>query len=209
MTLQLGVLVSGVGTNLQAILDAVESGRLDARVRVVISNRPDSLALTRASAADVPTVVIDHRHHASREEFDDALVEELRAHEAETVVLAGFMRLLTKQLLSAFRDQVINIHPALLPAFPGTRAQEQALHYGVKVTGCTVHFVDEGVDTGPIIAQRAVVVRESEDVESLSTRMLEQEHELLVEALALIASGRVEIEPLSEGRRRRVVVRPA
>ena len=209
MTLQLGVLVSGVGTNLQAILDAVESGRLDAQVRVVISNRPDALALTRASAAGVPTVVVNHRQHGSREEFDGALVEELRAHGAQTVVLAGFMRLLTNRLLSAFRDQVINIHPALLPAFPGTRAQEQALHYGVKVTGCTVHFVDEGVDTGPIIAQRAVVIREGEDVDALSARMLEQEHELLVEALGLVASGRVEIEPHAEGRRRRVVVRPA
>ncbi len=209
MTLQLGVLVSGVGTNLQAILDAVESGRLDARVRVVISNRPDALALTRASAAGVPTVVVDHRQHGSREEFDGALVEELRAHEAQTIVLAGFMRLLTKRILSAFRDQVINIHPALLPAFPGTRAQEQALHYGVKVTGCTVHFVDEGVDTGPIIAQRAIVIQEGEDVDALSARMLEQEHELLVETLGLVASGKVEIEPHAEGRRRRVVVRPA
>lgn len=208
MTLALGVLVSGLGTNLQAILDAVEAGRLDARVCVVISNRPDVPALGRAVRAGVPSVVVDHRKYETREAFDDALVEVLRAHAVQTVVLAGFMRLLTSHLLSAYRDHVINIHPALLPAFPGTRAQEQALRYGVKVTGCTVHFVDEGVDTGPILAQRAVSVRDDDSVAALSARITVEEHALLVHALSLLAADRVTIESAPEGVRRRVVVRP-
>ncbi len=208
MTLALGVLVSGLGTNLQAILDAVEDGRLDARVCVVISNRPDVPALDRAVRAGVPGIVVDHRKYETREAFDDALVQVLRAHAVQTVVLAGFMRLLTARMLSAYRDRVINIHPALLPAFPGTRAQEQALRYGVKVTGCTVHFVDEGVDTGPILAQRAVSVRDDDSVAALSARITVEEHALLVHALSLLAADRVTIESAPEGVRRRVVVRP-
>lgn len=208
MTLALGVLVSGLGTNLQAILDAVEEGRLDARVCVVISNRPDVPALDRAVRAGVPGIVVDHRKYETREAFDDALVQVLRAHAVQTVVLAGFMRLLTVRMLSAYRDRVINIHPALLPAFPGTRAQEQALRYGVKVTGCTVHFVDEGVDTGPILAQRAVSVRDDDSVAALSARITVEEHALLVHALSLLAADRVTIESAPEGVRRRVVVRP-
>jgi phosphoribosylglycinamide formyltransferase-1 len=209
VTLALGVLVSGVGTNLQAILDAIEDGRLGARVCVVISNRPDVPALERAVQAGVPHVVIDHRNYESREAFDEALVAQLRSHQVQTVVLAGFMRLLTPRLLAAFRDRVVNIHPALLPAFPGTRAQEQALHYGVKVTGCTVHFVDEGVDTGPILAQRAVAIRDDDSVDTLRARIAVEEHALLVDALSLIAAERVTIEAGDIGQRRRVVVRPA
>jgi phosphoribosylglycinamide formyltransferase-1 len=210
LTLKLGILVSGAGTNLQAILDAVESGRLDAKVQVVVSNRPGVAALARASKAGVPALSLDHRAYANREAFDDAVVEQFRKHDVRFVVLAGFMRLLTGRLLSAFPDRVINIHPALLPAFPGTRAEEQALHYGVKVTGCTVHFVDAGVDTGPILGQRAVAVQDDDDVASLHARISEQEHELLVDSLVLIAADRVCIEPAAEGRRRRrVVVRAA
>lgn len=192
-TLSLGVLVSGSGTNLQAILDAVAEGRLDACVRVVISNKSDAGALERARQANVPVQVISHKDHAGRAEFDQALVARLQAAGVEWVVCAGFMRILTPVLLRAFKDRVINIHPALLPAFPGVYAQAQALAYGVKVTGCTVHFVDEGVDSGPIIAQKTVVVLDGDSVETLSQRLLVEEHALYVEVLSWIAEGRVEL----------------
>lgn len=209
MSLALGVLVSGSGTNLQAILDATSRGELDASVRVVVSNRADAFALERAKSAGVPTRVIPHADFTSREEFDAALVAALRDAGAEVVVLAGFMRVLTPVLLRAFEGRVVNIHPALLPAFPGTRAQEQALRYGVKVTGCTVHFVDEGVDTGPIIAQRTVPVHDDDDVATLSARILEQEHGALVQALQWLAQGKVQLVPASGQRRARVITRPA
>jgi phosphoribosylglycinamide formyltransferase 1 len=206
-TLDLGVLVSGSGTNLQAILDAVREGRLDARVRIVISNRPGVQALERAERAGAPTRVLEHRGFPSREAFDEALVGLLREAEAEWVVLAGFMRLLTPVLLNAFSGRVVNIHPSLLPAFPGTRAQEQALHYGVKVSGCTVHFVDAGVDTGPIIGQRAVPVLDGDDVEALTRRILVEEHTLLVDVLRWLSEDRVRVIPAEEeGRRPRVVL---
>ncbi|MCK6534325.1 MAG: phosphoribosylglycinamide formyltransferase [Polyangiaceae bacterium] len=186
--LDLGVLVSGSGTNLQAILDAVAERRLDARVHVVVSNKPGVPALDRAERAGVPAVVVPHRDFSSREEFDRKLVEVLRAAGVKLVVLAGFMRVLTPVFLQAFAGRVINIHPSLLPAFPGVGAQGQALAHGVKVTGCTVHYVDAGVDTGPIIAQRAVPVLDGDTVESLTARLLEQEHALMVEALNRIAT---------------------
>jgi phosphoribosylglycinamide formyltransferase 1 len=191
-TLDLGVLVSGNGTNLQAILDAAAQGSLDARVRVVVSNKPGVRALERAERAGVPARVIVHRDFPSREAFDQALVRELRERGVGWVVLAGFMRVLTPVFLDAFPGRTVNIHPALLPAFPGVNAQKQALEYGVKLTGCTVHFVDGGVDTGPIIAQRAVPVLDGDDEASLSERIHREEHALLVEALRWIAAGRVE-----------------
>lgn len=187
--LELGVLVSGSGTNLQAILDAIRGGRLDARVRVVISNVASAPALERARVAEVPALALSHKDFASREEFDQKLVESLRAAGVELVVLAGFMRMLTPVFLRAFPGRIVNIHPSLLPAFPGVRAQAQALAHGVKVSGCTVHHVDEGVDTGRIIAQRAVPVLPDDDVESLTARILEQEHDVLVEVLARFAQG--------------------
>jgi phosphoribosylglycinamide formyltransferase-1 len=195
MTLQLAVLVSGSGTNLQAVLDAVESGRLDARVRLVVSNRPGVLALERAERSGVPTRCLPHQQFPSRESFDEALVGVLKEAGAEWIVLAGFMRMLTPIFLRAFDGRIVNIHPSLLPAFPGTRSQEQALHYGVKVTGCTVHFVDEGVDTGPIIGQRAVPVLDDDSVESLTRRILAEEHILLVDVLTAISQDRVRIVP--------------
>jgi len=202
----LGVLVSGSGTNLQAILDAIAGGRLDARVVVVISNKASAGALERATRAGVPTLTLDHKAFDGREAFDAALVDALRQHRAEWVVLAGFMRILTRVLLDAFPMRVVNIHPALLPSFPGVDAQRQAVEYGVRVTGCTVHFVDTGTDTGPIIAQRALDVLPGEDVESLKKRLLAVEHQLLPEALQWIAEGRVSI---AQGNARaRVVVRP-
>jgi phosphoribosylglycinamide formyltransferase-1 len=186
--LELGVLVSGSGTNLQAILDAVAGGELDARVRIVVSNKPGVLALERAERAGVPSLVIRHQDFGTREDFDHELVSALQGAGARLVVLAGFMRVLTPGFLRAFPGRVVNIHPSLLPSFPGVRAQAQALAHGVKVTGCTVHFVDEGVDTGPIIAQRAVPVLDADTATTLTTRILEQEHSLLVEALRRLAA---------------------
>jgi phosphoribosylglycinamide formyltransferase-1 len=190
----LGVLVSGNGTNLQAILDAIGGGALDARVAVVISNVPQVQALARARAAGVETAVLDHKSFVDRRAFDAAVVEVLRARGVEIVVLAGFMRLLTEVLLDAFPMRIVNVHPALLPAFPGIRAQRQALEYGVRISGCTVHFVDRGTDTGPIIAQGVVPLLDGDDEETLTSRILAKEHELLPRVLQWIAEGRVSIE---------------
>jgi phosphoribosylglycinamide formyltransferase-1 len=205
VTLDLGVLVSGSGSNLGAILAAIEAGRLDARVRVVVSNKVDVRALDRARAAGVSALALPHREYPSREAYDAALVDALRAHGASWIVLAGFMRIVTPTLLDAFPDRVINIHPALLPAFPGVDAQRQALEYGARVTGCTVHFVDAGVDTGPILGQRAIEVREDDDRDRLAARLLVEEHRLLVDALGWIARGRVQLVATPSGRRRVVV----
>jgi phosphoribosylglycinamide formyltransferase 1 len=189
--LNLGVLVSGVGSNLQAILDAIGAGTLNARVKLVISNRPGVQALERARIAGVPALTIPHKDFASREAFDRALVSALREADVNWIVLAGFMRVLSPEFLSAYQGRIINIHPSLLPAFPGVDATKQALDYGVKLTGCTVHFVDQGVDSGKIIAQRAVAVRADDDSSSLGARIHEAEHELFVDVLREIAAGRV------------------
>ncbi len=198
----LGVLVSGTGSNLQAILDAVADKRLDARVAVVVSNVPGAGGLARAEAAGVETVVVDHTKYADRRAFDAALVEVLRARGVEVVVLAGFMRLVTDVLLGAFPMRVVNVHPSLLPAFPGVHSQKQAFDYGVRVTGCTVHLVDGGTDTGPILAQAAVPVEEDDDAESLRLRILAREHELLPRVLQWMAEGRVSVEAVAGGRAR-------
>jgi phosphoribosylglycinamide formyltransferase-1 len=205
--LVLGVLVSGSGTNLQALLDAVNAGRLSAKIGVVVSNVATAKGLDRARAAGVPAVVVDHKAHPDRAAFDAAVVEVLRAHGVECVVLAGFMRLVTPVLLDAFPHRVVNIHPALLPAFPGVHGQAQALAYGVRISGCTVHLVDAGMDTGPILAQAAVPVLDDDDEASLGARILEKEHELLPAVLQWIAEGRVEVVEGAEGERPRVRVR--
>ena len=199
--LALGVLVSGSGTNLQSILDACASGRIQAEVKVVISNRPRAKGLARARQAGVPAVVVSHRKHATREAFEQVLIQQLRQHGVQWIALAGFMRILTPLFLDTFKDRVINIHPALLPAFPGVHAQRQALEYGVKVAGCTVHFVDAGTDTGPIIGQAVVPVRDDDDEASLGARILAQEHRLYPQVLHLIARGRV----TRQGRQVRIV----
>jgi phosphoribosylglycinamide formyltransferase-1 len=191
VTIALGVLVSGNGTNLQAILDAIAAGRIDARVAIVISNKAGVPALGRAARAGVPQAVISHRDQPSREAFDGELVRALREAGAEWVVLAGFMRVLTPVFLDAYAGRIVNVHPALLPAFPGVNAQRQALDHGVRISGCTVHFVDAGVDTGPIIAQRAVPVLPGDDEATLSERIHAVEHELLVEVLSDIAGGKI------------------
>jgi phosphoribosylglycinamide formyltransferase 1 len=201
---KLGVLVSGSGTNLQAVLDATRSGELDAEVSIVISNLPNVRALERAEAGGVPVRIISHRDFADRSAFDGELVAALRGAGVTHVVLAGFMRVLTAVLLDAFPWRVINIHPALLPAFPGIHAQRQALAYGVKVAGCTVHFVDAGTDTGPIIAQAVVPVVEGDTEETLSARILHKEHRPLVAALAAIADGDVTVVPGDNATRPRV-----
>jgi phosphoribosylglycinamide formyltransferase-1 len=189
-----GVLVSGSGSNLQAILDAERRGELGgARVVVVISNVAGVRALERAEAAGVPTRVLPHKSFASREAFDDAMVAALQESAVELVALAGFMRIITPRLLRAFPQRIVNIHPALLPAFPGVHAHRQALDYGVKVTGCTVHFVDEGTDTGPIIFQAAVPVLDGDDEAALAARVLVEEHRLYPAAIRALAEGRVEV----------------
>ena len=191
--LPIGVLISGSGTNLQAIIDAIERRELTAAIRVVISNRPDAYGLVRAQKHGLATVVIDHKQFSSREAFERELVEVLHAHGVELVVLAGFMRVLTSSFIRTFPQHIVNIHPALLPAFPGTHGQRQALQYGVKIAGATVHFVDEQTDHGPIIAQAAVPVYPDDTEESLSTRILAQEHKILPHAIQLFAEGRLEI----------------
>ena len=198
----MGVLASGRGSNFQAILDAIATGRLEAKVPVVISDREDSQALERARTAGLETRFINPKAFPTREAHDAKVAEELRRASAEVVVLAGYMRIITRGLLDAFPDRIINVHPSLLPAFPGMRAQRQALEYGVKLTGCTVHFVTEHVDDGAIILQAAVPVHDDDTEASLADRILAQEHRLLPDALQLYAEGRVTIVG------RRVVIAP-
>jgi phosphoribosylglycinamide formyltransferase-1 len=198
----LGVLVSGSGTNFQAILDAIAAGTLKAKIGVVVSNVASAKALERAKAARVPAIVVDHKAFPTRAAFDAAVVEVLQAHRVDCVVLAGFMRIVTGTVLDAFPHRVVNVHPALLPAFPGVHAQRQALEYGVAISGCTVHFVDAGTDTGPIIAQAPVPVFDGDTEETLAARILQKEHELLPMVLQWIVDDRVVIEQPKSGRPR-------
>jgi phosphoribosylglycinamide formyltransferase 1 len=192
--MNIAVLVSGSGTNLQAILDAQLRGELGgAKVVLVLSNVPGVKALERAESAGVPWLVMPHKDFTSREDFEDAIVSALRERHVELVALAGFMRIVTARLLRAFPQRIVNIHPALLPAFPGIHAHRQALDYGVKVTGCTVHFVDEGTDTGPIIMQAAVPILDGDDEAALQARILVEEHRLYPAVLRALAEGRVEV----------------
>lgn len=185
----LGVLVSGRGSNLQALLDAVESGALAARVAVVVSDKPGALALARAHAAGVATAVLERRGFPSREVFDAALVAVLRQHGVGLVCLAGFMRLLGPGFISAFPGAILNIHPSLLPSFPGLEAQRQALEHGVRISGATVHVVTAELDAGPIIAQAAVPVLDNDSVETLAARILVEEHRLYPEAVGTWLAG--------------------
>ena len=201
--LKIGVLASGSGTNLQSIIDNIEAGNLPARIACVVSNNATAFALERARKHGIPALHIDHRIFTGREAYDAALVETLHEYGVRLVVLAGFMRIITPVLLDAFPYSVMNIHPALLPAFPGLHAQRQALDYGVKVTGCSVHFVDAGTDTGPIIIQAAVPVLEGDSETSLSARILVEEHRIYSEAIRLYAEGRLKVEG------RKVLISPA
>lgn len=190
----LGVLVSGRGSNLQAILDAILAERLKAKIGVVISDNPGALALKRVAGFDITTTVIERKKFADKRLFEQAIAAELQLHHVELVVLAGFMRILSSEFIGQFPGRIMNIHPALLPAFPGLDAQAQAIRYGVKVSGCTVHFVDEGVDTGPIILQEAVPVLDGDDEHALAERILHVEHRLYPRAVGLFCDGRLKIE---------------
>jgi phosphoribosylglycinamide formyltransferase-1 len=192
--LAIGVLLSGSGTNLQALIDAIAAGRLNARIAIVVSNVPDALGLERARRHGLTAIALPHRDAPSRKAYDERLVDVLRAHRVELVVLAGFMRLVTPVLLAAFPNRVLNIHPALLPAFPGLHAERQALAHGARITGVTVHFVDEETDHGPILAQAAIPILPGDTEEQLHARVQRQEHRLYPYAIQLIAEGRVRID---------------
>jgi phosphoribosylglycinamide formyltransferase-1 len=187
---RIGVLISGRGSNLQAIIDAIGEGRLDAEIAVVISNRAEAAGIARAEAAGIETLVLPHRAYTDRSSYDAALVEALRARGVALVCLAGFMRLLGPTFVEAFPNAILNIHPSLLPSFPGMDAQAQALAHGVKVSGATVHLVTAELDAGPIVAQAAVPVLEDDTVETLSARILGAEHRLYPEAIRLLLDGR-------------------
>ena len=190
----IGVLLSGGGTNLQAIIDAIEQDRLDAEIRTVVSNRANAYGLTRAGNHNIPATVIDHRGHASREAYDQVLVEHLQRQGVELVVLAGFMRLLSPFFVQSFPDRIMNIHPALSPSFAGLHGQRQAVEYGVRFAGCTVHFVTEGCDEGPVIIQAVVPVLPDDTEETLAQRILVQEHRIYPRAIQLYSEGRLAIE---------------
>jgi phosphoribosylglycinamide formyltransferase-1 len=190
----IGVLISGRGSNLQALIDAIAESRLDAKIGLVISNRSDAAGHDRARVAGIETVVVDHRRFSSRDEFDRSLVELLQARKVRLVCLAGFMRLVGPPLLDAYPNAVLNVHPSLLPAFPGVEAQRKALEHGVKVSGATVHLVDRDLDAGPIVLQAAVPVRDDDTVETLSARILISEHRIYPEAVKIVLDGGWKLE---------------
>lgn len=197
---RLAVLVSGNGTNLQAVIDRIEAHEINGRIVCVVSNKRDAYALKRAERHGIPTIIHESGAYADRREYDTALADILRDHGVELVVLAGFMRILTDVMVNAFPHAIMNIHPALLPAFPGLHAQKQALDHGVRFTGCTVHFVDSGTDTGPIIIQAVVPVREDDTEETLSARIQQEEHRIYPEAVRLFCAGKIRVD----GRRVRI-----
>lgn len=189
-----GILISGRGSNMACLLDAMESGRIPARCALVLSNRPDAQGLDIARRRGIRTAVVDHKASSSREEHDARVVAALRKAEVDVVCLAGYMRLLSPVFVRAFKDRILNIHPALLPTFPGLHVQQQALDAGVRFSGCTVHLVDEEVDHGPIVLQAVVPILPADDEESLSRRILSYEHRLYPLALELVCEGRVTVE---------------
>lgn len=191
---KIGILVSGHGTNLQAIIDAIENGELNARIAVVLSNKKEAPALARAQKKNIETAYLDPKSFAGKKEFDLALARELKNRQIDLVCLAGYMRILGPEFIREFEGKIINIHPSLLPAFPGLDVQQKAIDYGVKFSGCTVHFVNEEVDGGPIILQAVVPVHESDDAETLAQRILIQEHLVYPQAIQMIAENRLHIE---------------
>ena len=195
---RLGLLLSGRGSNLQAIIDAIEEGTLSAEIAVVVSNKQDAAGLERARKHGVPHVWLDPKPFAgrpdSREAYDRALLDMLRKYEVDLVLLAGYMKIVTPILLTAYQNRMMNIHPSLLPSFPGLDVQKKAIEHGCKISGCTVHFVTEGVDEGPIIVQAAVPILEGDSPDALATRILEQEHRIYPRAIQLYAEGRLRVE---------------
>ena len=194
MSKKIGVVVSGRGSNLQSLIDHIAEGKLNVEIAVVVSDHKEAFALERAAKAGIPTAVVERKGCKDKAEFEDKIDAALRDKGAEVVVLAGFMRILTGHFISRWENKIINIHPALLPSFKGVDAQGQAVDYGVKIAGCTVHFVDEGTDTGPIILQKAVPVFDDDTEETLAARILIEEHKALPEAIQLWADGKLTIK---------------
>lgn len=192
--LRVGVLASGRGSNLQAIIDNIESRKLDAEVGVVICDKPTAFALERAKNHNIPGVFVNPKEFSGKEEYEKAVVECLKENRVELVVLAGYMRIVREPLLEAFPNRIMNIHPALLPSFPGAHGQKDAVNYGVRFSGCTVHFVDGGMDTGPIIVQAVVPVMQGDDEDTLAARILKEEHKIYSQAIQLYAEGRLSVE---------------
>lgn len=191
--LQIGVLASGRGSNFQSIIDSVESGYIKASIQLLITDNPEAFALERARKHNIERLVMRPREFSSKDEYYESIAKELNRRAVGLVVLAGFMRVVGKPLIDAFRNRILNIHPALLPSFPGLHGQKQANDYGVKISGCTVHFVDEGMDTGPVIIQAAVPVKADDTEESLSERILKYEHKIYPEAIRLFSEGKIEV----------------
>jgi len=190
---KLAVLVSGCGSNLQAIIDSIEREELNAHISIVISSTRDAMALKRAEKHGIKTIFIDPTAYLNSKEYDKVLIEKLKEFSIDLICLAGYMRILGEEVIQTFKEKIINIHPSLLPAFPGLNAQKQAIVHGVKFSGCTVHFVDSGVDSGPIILQTAVPVYDNDDEKSLSKRILEQEHYLYPKAINMIKENQIKI----------------
>ncbi len=195
MTTNIAVLVSGRGSNLQSIIDSIKSGYIeDTTIKVVISDVSDAYALERARDNGIDAVFIVPSEHSDKHTFEESILRTLKEHDVDLVLLAGYMRILGKQVIREYRNCIMNIHPALLPAFKGLHAQRQAFEYGVKVAGCTVHFVDEGMDSGPIVLQRCIHVLEDDTADTLADRILEQEHQIYPEAVKLFIEGKLKVE---------------
>jgi len=192
--INIGVLASGRGTNLQAIIEAVEEGKIEGRISIVVGDNPNAYALKRAEQYNIGTRYINFKEFKNREDYDKEIIKTLEEKKIDLVVLAGYMRILSPFFINAYKNKIMNIHPALLPSFPGLHAQRQAVEHGVKVSGCTVHFVYEGVDSGPIILQKAVEVKDNDTEESLAERILKEEHQIYPQAIQLFCQGRLIIK---------------
>jgi len=192
--INIGVLASGRGTNLQAIIEAIKEGKIEGRISIVISDNRDAFALKRAKQNNIETEYINFKSFKNREDYDKEIMECLKEKDIDLVVLAGYMRILSSYFIKMYKNRIMNIHPALLPSFPGLHAQRQAVEYGVKISGCTVHFVDEGVDSGPVILQKAVEVKDNDTEESLAERILKEEHQIYPRAIQLFCQGRLIIK---------------
>ncbi len=192
--INIGVLASGRGTNLQAIIEAIEGGKIEGRINIVISDNRDAFALKRAKQNNIETQYVDFKSFKNREDYDKEIIKALEEKKIDLVVLAGYMRILSPFFINAYKNKIMNIHPALLPSFPGLHAQRQAVEYGAKVSGCTVHFVDEGVDSGPIVLQKSVEVKDDDTEELLAERILKEEHQIYPKAIQLFSEGRLMIK---------------
>jgi phosphoribosylglycinamide formyltransferase 1 len=192
--INIAVLASGRGTNLQAIIDAIKAGQIEGKIKIVISDNPKAYALKRAEACGIDNIAFPYKKYKNKEEYEQGILDYLINYNIDLVVLAGYMRIVGSKIIKEYRHRIINIHPALLPSFPGLHAQRQAIEYGVKLSGCTVHLVDEGMDTGPIILQKAVEVKQNDTEEDLSDRILIYEHKLLPIAIQLFAQNKIQVK---------------